>query len=357
MTNYETVQSQLNKTCYTWLITGVAGFIGSNLLQALLRLNQKVVGVDNFSTGFVLNLDFVRSNVTDTQWKNFHFIEGDIRNLEICQQACTSVDYVLHQAALGSVPRSLENPAATHGSNVDGFLNMLIASRDAGVSRFIYASSSSVYGDSPVLPKMENLTGEPLSPYALSKVINEKYANVFSRCYGMECMGLRYFNIFGPYQNPNGAYAAVIPRWASAMIAGEPCYINGDGLTSRDFSFIENAIQANLLAALVQEAEALNQVYNVAVGEQTSLLQLFEYMKDILSVNYPHLRNFYPEFKPFREGDVAHSLASVQKSRNLLGYEPTHTIQEGLRATLDWYMDQSENQAIATRLQRVDIKS
>ena len=293
-TKYQALKTHLKTTPSTWLITGVAGFIGSNLLETLLQLNQKVVGLDNFSTGYQHNLDEVRDEVIPDQWSSFTFIEGDIRNLEDCQQACKDVDYVLHQAALGSVPRSLEDPITTNQVNIDGFLNMLVAARDAKVKRFVYAASSSTYGDHPDLPKVEDKIGKPLSPYAVTKLANELYADVFARTYGFKTIGLRYFNIFGKRQDPNGAYAAVIPKWIAAMIKNETVYINGDGETSRDFCYIENAVQANLLAAAVEDEDAINQVYNVAVGDRTSLNELFALLREGLLKSFPHLEQFTP---------------------------------------------------------------
>jgi len=275
MTTYETLKTTLMAEPKTWLITGVAGFIGSNLLETLLKLNQRVVGLDNFSTGYQHNLDEVQKSVSPRQWKRFQLIEGDIRNIDDCQNACNEVNYVLHQAALGSVPRSINDPITTNQNNIDGFLNMLVAARDANVDSFVYAASSSTYGDHLDLPKVEDKIGKPLSPYAVTKVVNELYADVFAKTYGFKTIGLRYFNIFGRRQDPNGAYAAVIPKWTAAMIENEPVYINGDGETSRDFCYIDNAVQANLLAATTDNDDATNQVYNVAVGDRTSLNQLF----------------------------------------------------------------------------------
>jgi UDP-N-acetylglucosamine 4-epimerase len=316
----------------------VAGFIGSHLLETLLKLNQKVVGLDNFSTGNQRNLDFVKSLVSSAQWSSFNFIEGDIRNPEICHKACSNIEYVLHQAAIGSVPRSIEDPATTNAVNIDGFLNVLIAARDAKVRRMVYAASSSTYGDHPDLPKIEDRIGKPLSPYAITKLVNEIYAGVFGRCYGFNTIGLRYFNIFGPRQDPRGAYSAVIPRWTSAMIQGETIRINGDGETSRDFCYVENAVQANLLAALSDSPDAAGEVYNIAVGDRTTLNQLFELMGKRLEVDFPHLANLKPIYDDFRIADVRHSLADITKARKFLGYEPTHRVQQGLEETLDWYV-------------------
>lgn len=338
MSAYADLRTRLGQESHTWLVTGVAGFIGSNLLETLLGLGQRVVGLDNFATGHRRNLELVSAAVGEARWQNFRFIEGDIRNLEDCRAACAGVDYVLHQAALGSVPRSLEDPIATNGANIDGFLNMLVAARDAQVRRFVYAASSSTYGDHPGLPKVEDRIGKPLSPYAVTKLVNEQYAEVFARAYGFKTIGLRYFNIFGPRQDPNGAYAAVVPKWTAAMMAGEPVWINGDGETSRDFCYIANAVQANLLAATAQHPESADQVYNVAVGDRTTLNDLFEAIRVLLAPRFPHLADFKPSYRDFRAGDVRHSLADVTKARTLLGYEPSHRIHEGLQEAMDWYV-------------------
>jgi UDP-N-acetylglucosamine 4-epimerase len=324
----------------TWLVTGVAGFIGSNLLELLLKLDQAVVGLDNFSTGKQRNLDEVRTLVGAGRWARFRFVEGDIRELDTCRDVCRGADYVLHQAALGSVPRSLEDPLLTNANNVTGFLNMLVAARDAGVRRFVYAASSSTYGDHPALPKVEESIGRPLSPYAVTKYVNELYADVFARCYGLQTAGLRYFNIFGPRQDPDGAYAAVIPKWVASLLRGEPVFINGTGETSRDFCHVSNAIQANLLAATVERPEAIDQVYNVAVGDRTTLLGLFTLLRDGLAARYPHLKDAQPTHRDFRAGDVLHSQADIGKARRLLGYEPTHSIERGLAESLGWYEGQ-----------------
>ncbi|MDP2964302.1 MAG: SDR family oxidoreductase, partial [Sulfurimicrobium sp.] len=294
--------------------------------------------MDNFSTGYRHNLEQVQELVGPEAWRNFTFIEGDIRKLEDCANACKKVDFVLHEAALGSVPRSIEDPILTNENNVSGFLNMLVASRDAPVKRFVYAASSSTYGDHPDLPKVESVIGKPLSPYAVTKYVNELYADVFARCYGTESIGLRYFNIFGPRQDPNGAYAAVIPQWVAALIRNQTLYINGDGETSRDFCFIDNVVQANLLAALADNPEAANQVYNVALNERTSLNQLYEMMRSLLQEQFPHLETHRPQHVDFREGDVRHSQADISKAARLLGFEPTHRIDEGLKQAMDWYV-------------------
>ena len=345
MTRYEQVKAALRQSPKTWLVTGVAGFIGSNLLETLLKLHQRVVGLDNFATGYQRNLDEVQTLVTSDQWANFRFINGDIRNLEDCRRAMhwttksSTVDYVLHQAALGSVPRSIEDPITTNQNNIDGFLNMLVAARDTEVERFVYAASSSTYGDHPDLPKVEDRIGNPLSPYAVTKLVNELYAGVFGKSYGLSTIGLRYFNIFGPRQSPESAYAAVIPRWIAAMVKNQPVYINGDGETSRDFCYIENTVQANLLAATASNEDAINQVYNVAVGDRTSLNQLYFYLHENLASQFPHLNEVQPVYCEFRSGDVRHSLANISKGRVLLGYSPTHSINDGLKEALTWYVD------------------
>lgn len=335
MSKYEQVKQELLNNKKTWLITGVAGFIGSNLLETLLKLNQTVVGLDNFATGFQHNLDEVQSQVSDEQWQNFRFIEGDIRSFEDCQTACAGVDYVLHQAALGSVPRSIKDPITTNSANITGFLNMLTAARDAEVSSFTYAASSSTYGDHPALPKVEDNIGKPLSPYAVTKYVNELYADVFARTYGFKTIGLRYFNIFGKRQTPDGAYAAVIPKWTAAMIAGDEVYINGDGETSRDFNFIENAVQANILAATAND-EAKNQVYNVAVGGRTTLNTLFLALKEHLGANGVSYTQ-EPIYRDFRAGDVRHSQADISKIKNALGYAPQFDIIQGIEKAMPWY--------------------
>ncbi len=338
MTPYESLLQTLPAAPKTWLITGVAGFIGSNLLEALLQLNQKVVGLDNFSTGYQRNLDEVKGLVSQEQWERFTFIVGDIRNLEECQQACQGVDYVLHQAALGSVPRSINDPIATNSTNIDGFLNMLVAARDAQVESFTYAASSSTYGDHPGLPKVEDVIGKPLSPYAVTKYVNELYADVFAKSYGFNTIGLRYFNVFGKRQDSNGAYAAVIPKWVAAMIKGERIIINGDGETSRDFCFVENAVQANLLAATANHL-AKNQVYNVAVGDQTTLNKLFAHLKECVNRS-GFSYSLTAAYGDFRQGDVRHSLADISKAKGLIGYEPVWRIRQGLESAISWYVKQ-----------------
>jgi UDP-N-acetylglucosamine/UDP-N-acetylgalactosamine 4-epimerase len=337
MTKFELLKRELQAVPRTWLVTGVAGFIGSNLLEHLLRLDQTVVGLDNFSTGTRGNLDEVRSLVSEAQWRRFRFMEGDIREPATCSLACAGVDYVLHQAALGSVPRSIDNPQNTNENNVTGTLNMLVAARDAGVARFVYASSSAVYGDHPALPKREESIGRSLSPYAVSKHVSELYANQFANHYGLDCIGLRYFNVFGPRQDPEGPYAAVIPKWVAAMIAGEKVHINGTGETSRDFCFVENVVQMNLLAATGEDPLAVNQAYNVALNARTSLNELFELLRSRLEPEYPQLANCAPVYQGFRAGDVMHSQADISKSAALLGYQPSHSIGQGLDVALGWY--------------------
>ena len=336
MNKYQITQENLKSSSKKWLITGCAGFIGSNLLETLLLLNQEVVGLDNFATGHQKNLDEVKSQVTAEQWANFNFIEGDIRNLEDCQKATTGVNYILHQAALGSVPRSIADPILTNSANVTGFLNMLVAAKEAEVETFVYAASSSTYGDHPALPKVEENIGNPLSPYAVTKYVNELYADVFFKTYGLNTVGLRYFNVFGKRQDPNGAYAAVIPKWTSAMFTDEDVFINGDGETSRDFCFIENAVQANILAA-TSDQEAKNNVYNVAVGDRTTLNILFDSLKASLGKN-EITYNKDPVYREFRAGDVRHSQADIAKANNLLGYDPAFNIQSGIEKAMKWYV-------------------
>jgi len=343
MTRYQQIKQTLTSSPKTWLITGCAGFIGSNLLETLLLLNQKVVGLDNFATGHQHNLDEVQAQVSAQQWQNFAFIEGDIRHPEDCHRAITGfndnngVDYILHQAALGSVPRSLSDPITTNATNISGFLNMLVAAKDANVSSFVYAASSSTYGDHPALPKVEDAIGKPLSPYAVTKYVNELYADVFNKSYGLNSTGLRYFNVFGKRQDPDGAYAAVIPKWTAAMIADEKVFINGDGETSRDFCFIENAVQANILAATAEQ-EAKNQVYNVALGDRTSLNYLFDSLKQALHENNVVYQK-EPSYRDFRAGDVRHSQADIGKAQTLLGFEPEFKIAQGIAKAMPWYVD------------------
>jgi UDP-N-acetylglucosamine 4-epimerase len=362
MTRYEQVQTELRQNPQTWLVTGVAGFIGSHLLETLLKLNQRVVGMDNFATGYQSNLDEVHTLVTPEQWANFQFMQGDIRNLDHCRQAMLfrhceeqsdaaistsgqsiAVNHVLHQAALGSVPRSLDDPIATNETNITGFLNMLVAARDAKVQSFTYAASSSTYGDHPALPKVEEKIGKPLSPYAVTKYVNELYADVFARSYGFNTVGLRYFNVFGPRQDPNGAYAAVIPKWSVALLNREPVYINGDGESSRDFCFVANVVQANLLAATTANSDARNQVYNVALGDRTTLNELFHYLRDTLQTTLiasgtRQTITTSPTYREFREGDVRHSQADINKAQRLLRYFPIYPIKQGIELAMPWYV-------------------
>jgi UDP-N-acetylglucosamine 4-epimerase len=334
---YYKVQQRIKHRPRNWLVTGVAGFIGSHLLEMLLKLNQRVVGLDNFALGHRGNLAEVKDAVTRSQWKNFRFMEGDICSFDTCRRACRSVNVVLHQAALGSVPRSIADPIGAHNSNVTGSLNMLVAAHGAGVSRFVYAGSSAAYGDHPAALKSESETGRPLSPYAVTKRVNELYADVFSRCYGFDSIGLRYFNVFGPRQDPNGAYAAVIPAWIGARIRNEPVFINGDGKTTRDFCYVDNAVQANLLAAMVEDPAAVNQVYNIAVNESTTLDELFEMIRSLLEPRYPRLRELRPLYREFRAGDVRMSQADISKAERLLAYQPLWRVGQGLAQALEWY--------------------
>ena len=329
METYEKLQERIRSRRRAWLVTGAAGFIGSHLVENLLKLGQTVVGLDNFSTGR-------RENVAHL---DFRLIEGDIRSAETCREACRAADVVLHEAALGSVPRSIDKPIATHDSNINGFLNMLLAARDAGVGRFVYASSSAVYGDDDSMPKAEAVTGRAMSPYGLSKQVNEQYASVFAACYGFESVGLRYFNVFGPRQDPDGAYPSVIPAWIGALLRGQPAYINGDGSISRDFCHVDNVVQANLLAASVEDRAALNQAYNVAHGEQTTLNELFELIRMLLAPRLPHLRTARAVHRAPRRGDLPRSLADIGKAVKLLGYRPTFNLDSGLRQTIDWYAE------------------
>ena len=342
MTKYEKLQNYLLNNQSTWLITGVAGFIGSNLLEKLLILNQKVVGLDNFDTGFQHNLDQAIEDAEKFTGKslssNFIFINGDIRELSDCKKACSGVDYVLHQAALGSVPRSIEDPINTNRANIDGFLNMIVVCKDADIKRFVYAASSSTYGDHPDLPKVEDKIGNPLSPYAVTKLVNELYARVFSKTYGFKAIGLRYFNIFGKRQNPNGSYAAVIPKWASAIINKEDVFINGDGETSRDFCYIDNAVQMNLLAATSEDEISTDQIYNVALNDRTSLNKLYQMIEEGIARRTEVLEKQRPIYRDFRPGDVVHSQADISKAKELLGYEPRYKISDGMDEVIDWYI-------------------
>jgi UDP-N-acetylglucosamine 4-epimerase len=340
VSKYQQVKKQLINEPKTWLVTGVAGFIGSNLLETLLLLNQRVVGLDNFATGHQYNLDEVQSLVSPEQWRNFTFVEGDIRNYETCEKVIANkgnkVDYILHQAALGSVPRSIADPIMSNSANITGFLNMLTAAKEAQVKSFTYAASSSTYGDHPALPKVEENIGNPLSPYAVTKYVNELYASVFARTYGFKAIGLRYFNVFGQRQDPNGAYAAVIPKWTSSLIKGELVFINGDGETSRDFCFIENVVQMNILAATAPD-EAKDGVYNVAVGDRTTLNDLFNAIKNALIENGVSVETT-PIYRDFRAGDVRHSQADISKAKNALGYQPEFVIAQGIDKAMPWYV-------------------
>ena len=333
MKTYADLQARIEANPRTWLVTGAAGFIGSHLVEKLLALGQRVIGLDNFSTGRRANLAF-----PDQQ--NFRFIEGDIRHLETCRKACGQAELVLHQAALGSVPRSIDDPIATTDNNVGGFLNMLVAARDAGIGRLVYASSSAVFGDHPAMPKVEDTIGAAVSPYGLSKHANELYAAVFARCYGFEAIGLRYFNVFGPRQDPDGAYPSVIPAFVSALLRGQTAYINGDGSFSRDFCYVDNVVQANLLAALADDPAAVNQAYNVAVGGETTLNQLFGMIRELLAVRRPHLRGVRAVHREVRKGDVAFTRADISKAQRLLGYEAEVTVAEGLARTVEWYAEE-----------------
>jgi UDP-N-acetylglucosamine/UDP-N-acetylgalactosamine 4-epimerase len=337
VTAIDAAQGLLKSQPRRWLVTGSAGFIGSHLVESLLRLGQEVVSVDNFSTGYQRNLDEVRDAVGQQAWQRHTFIAGDIVDIDTCRRCCQGVDIVLHEAALGSVPRSIEDPLRTHAANDTGFVNVLVAARDAGVKRFVYAASSSTYGDHPGLPKVEDAIGRPLSPYAVTKYANELYAQVFAKCYGMLTVGLRYFNVFGPRQDPDGAYAAVIPRWIAAMLNGHPVAINGDGETTRDFCYVANVVQANMLAAVAEDAELAGQVYNVAVGGRMSLNELFDTIATTLTERHPALQAAPPVYHEFRQGDVRHSQADISKLRRGLGYQPTHDVRSGLREALAWY--------------------
>ena len=345
MSEYNNVKKYLNNNQYTWLITGVAGFIGSNLLEALLNLNQKVVGIDNFETGYQQNIDESINDSNNPDARSlFSFIEGDIRDLSTCLKACHSVDYVLHHAALGSVPWSIVDPINTNSVNIGGCLNMLVASKEAKVKRFVYAASSSTYGDHPDLPKVEANIGNPLSPYAVTKMVNELYAHVFSITYGLNTIGLRYFNIFGKRQDPNGSYAAVIPKWIANILSGEEVLINGDGKTSRDFCYVDNTIQANLLAATTSNYDAINQVYNVAVGDRTDLNDLYNSIQKELLFLVPDLKVNIPTYVDFRVGDVRHSQADISKAKSLLGYKPEFRIEKGLKESMIWYVNNLKEQ-------------
>lgn len=336
--DFDAIQDDLLINPKTWAITGVAGFIGSNLLEALLKLDQTVIGLDNFSTSSMKNLLEVKNLVSPAQWDRFNLVRGDIRDMENCKEICQGADIVLHEAALGSVPRSIEDPIQTNSNNIDGFLNMLVAARDAGVKRFVYAASSSTYGDHEDLPKVEDTIGNPLSPYAVTKLVNELYANVFGRVYGFHAVGLRYFNVFGPRQDPEGAYAAVIPKWFSSMVRDEPVFINGDGDTSRDFCFIDNVVQANILAACVNHDVAGADVYNVAYGDSTTLTELFGLIRDQVQKGLTGKTVQDPIYRDFRNGDIRHSMADIEKAKTLLGYDPKYSVSDGLALAAAWYL-------------------
>ncbi len=336
--DYQSLIKTLKEKNKRWLVTGCAGFIGSNLVETLLKMGQKVTGLDNFSTGYQHNLDQVQASVTPSAWKQFELITGDIRDMEVCRTACEKKDMVLHQAALGSVPRSITDPVTTNETNITGFLHMLVAARDAGVKSFVYAASSSTYGDHPNLPKQEDIIGNPLSPYAVTKYVNELYAKVFSSTYGMRTIGLRYFNVFGPRQDPSGAYAAVIPLWFSALIQGKKVFINGDGETSRDFCYIDNCVQANLLAAMARD-DAVNQVYNVAFGQRTTLNELFHMIRTRVAKTFPGCKDVEPVYREFRPGDVRHSLADISRAKKLLNYDPMYSVRQGLDLSAQWYLE------------------
>jgi UDP-N-acetylglucosamine/UDP-N-acetylgalactosamine 4-epimerase len=334
---YRGLQQVLREEPARWLVTGVAGFIGSHLLETLLWLDQEVVGLDNFATGNRANLELVRELLGDERWKKFTLIEGDVTDPAVCARACSGVEFVLHQAALGSVPRSVKDPEASHRANVSGFLTLALAARDAQVRRFVYASSSSVYGDSEVFPRREDSIGRPLSPYAATKRVDEVYADALAKTYGMSMVGLRYFNVFGPRQNPDGAYAAVIPRWIRNRVRGEVCQIFGDGETSRDFCPVENVVQANLLAATINPDGAVepgHEVYNVALGDQTNLNELYFKLEELI---HPGAEPVPPEYAPFREGDVRTSRADTSRAAQRLGFHPETNFRDALKKTVQWY--------------------
>lgn len=349
---FEATRALLQARPRRWLVTGNAGFIGSHLVEALLDLGQHVVGLDNFATGFRRNLDEVCARVGPAAWRRFAFIEGDIADPGACRRACEAVDVILHEAALGSVPRSIVDPLATHAANATGFLNLLVAAREAGVGRIVYASSSSTYGDHPALPKVEDTIGAPLSPYAVTKYVNELYADAFRRSHGSATVGLRYFNVFGPRQDPEGVYAAVIPRFVAAMLRQAPVTIFGDGETTRDFCYVGNVVQANLLAATVAAPEALGQVYNVAVGARMSLNELHATLRDLIAARHPELDIPPPAYAGFRIGDVRHSEADIGKATRLLGYCPQWTARSGLVEALPWYEDHLQSPAAAVESAR-----
>ena len=336
--NYKQTKEHLKSNQKTWLVTGVAGFIGSNLAEQLLKLNQKVISLDNFATGHKYNLEHIKNSITSDQWENFTFIEGDITDYDTCKSITKNVDIVLHQAALGSVPRSIDNPVVSNNSNVTGFLNMMTAAKDNGVKRFVYASSSSVYGDSQELPKVEERTGNILSPYAVTKAVNELYMGVFYKCYGFESIGLRYFNVFGKRQDPNGAYAAVMPKWIAQILNGEDLFINGDGKTSRDFTYIDNVVQANIMAGMTTNPDAFGKAFNTAAGGRETLNNLYVAIVKGLQENLPDLKVKDPIYRDFRAGDIRHSNANIDAAREFLGYEPTHNLEQGLKESIEWYI-------------------
>ncbi len=344
MNKYKEIQLALKQNPKKWVITGVAGFIGSNLLEALLELDQFIVGMDNFSTGNQKNLDHIKKCVSKDKWNRFLFIEGDILDPKLCNEICQGSDYVLHQAALGSVPRSIEDPYTSNNSNITGFLNMLIAAKESNVKRFVYAASSSTYGDHPDLPKIEHKIGNPLSPYAVTKLVNELYANVFEIAYDFPSIGLRYFNIFGRRQSADSAYAAVIPKWIGEILGNKSITINGDGETSRDFTFIDNVIQANILSATTTDSKTIGQVYNIAVGERTTLIEMYNFISENIRLRLNKLKIKEPKFDDFRPGDVRHSLADITKAKDLLGYDPTHNVEQGIKETVKWYLNNLHEQ-------------
>ncbi|MEM9253857.1 MAG: SDR family oxidoreductase [Pseudomonadota bacterium] len=339
MSAYQALLLRLREQPARWAVTGAAGFIGSHLVEQLLVLGQEVVGLDNFATGYQENLNHIQAGVASEAWDRFTFIEGDICDADACREVCRGARYVLHQAALGSVPRSIADPVLSNRANIDGFLNMIVAARDAEVDRFVYAASSSTYGDHKALPKVEDTIGKPLSPYAVTKYVNELYAQVFAQAYDMDSIGLRYFNVFGPRQDPRGAYAAVIPRWFEQLCQGGTPQINGDGETSRDFCFIANTVQANFLAATCRRPEAANQVYNVAVGDRTSLNSLFATIRTLVAQRIDSVAETKPLYADFRDGDVRHSQADISKASELLGFVPTHSVEQGLVETADWFLN------------------
>lgn len=338
MNQFEVSKQSLSLNPLTWLVTGCAGFIGSNLVEALLKFNQRVIGLDNFSTGYQHNLDDIQKNVSEMQWNNFTFFQGDITDYEMCDKVTRNVNIILHEAALGSVPRSIDNPINSNFSNVTGFLNLLTAAKNNNVKRFVYASSSSVYGDSPELPKVESKTGNLLSPYAVTKYTNELYSGVFHKCYGLETIGLRYFNVFGKRQDPAGAYAAVIPKWIASLLHNESVYINGDGETSRDFTYIDNVVQANILAGTVSEPLAYGEAFNTAIGGRLTLNELYNSINSRLAESIPSYEDKKAIYREFRQGDIRHSNANIDKIKQLLGYEPTHNIDQGLKECINWYI-------------------